>query len=253
LDGPDTVPYIGLINSTSFNYYHVADIFFNVYYRDGVTARLFAYTGGINGDDGKGTFRVKSVIQAKTADEFKTYKLAALLNAGRVAVDAPWEYVEGADYPILKFERADYDPVNDLPPSITYDHITAAAGYGGAIALDGSVLTITANDGYKIDIIYIGGESATAEQAVPSGGGAVHGAAGATIDLSNGLDDVKSIVATFAYTLNFHDPATGTLSVSRGAQTRTSGSIRGDLRSPAPQGTHYPVCNARPRVVLRNI
>jgi hypothetical protein len=220
----ETFTIIGGTSSADFLDLHVEAIFSNIYYNPAIGGRVFTIAA-LNGADDYGTNHVKNVIHSKTTDEFATAALAAALNNGRVAADAPWEYVEGADYPTLKFERADYDPTLDLPPPITYDHITAAAGYGGAIALDGSILTITANDGYLIDIIYIDGVAATAEQAVPSGGDAVHGAAGAAIDLSNGFDDVKSIVATFAYTLNFNTPANGTLSVSRGAQPLTSGSI----------------------------
>jgi hypothetical protein len=181
-----------------------------------------------SGTDGYGTDRVKAVIKSKTSGEFATAELATALNNGRTGNAAPWEYIANAAYPTLKFERADYDPENDLPPPVTYDHITPAAGYGGTIILDEDTLTITANDGYKIDVIYIDGVPATAAQAVPTEGSEVHGAAGAAIDLSSRFDDVKSVVATFAYTVNFNSPAGGTLSVSR---------VNGDLKSEIESGS----------------
>jgi hypothetical protein len=96
--------------------------------------------------------------------------------------------------------------------------INGAAGYGGRFTIEENsyILNIIPDDGYKIDVVYIDG--------VPLEG--VHGETSAEIDLETGYDDVKSIVATFAYTLNFQNPADGgTLSVSRGSDTLTSGDI----------------------------
>ncbi|MDR1291896.1 MAG: fibronectin type III domain-containing protein [Clostridiales Family XIII bacterium] len=149
---------IGFGNNADLLDYYIADIFSNVYYRPEIGGRLFGLSPG-NGDDGYGTERVKSVVHSKTTAEFKTAELAALLNNGRVAADAPWEYVAGADYPTLKFERADYDPALDLPPPPTYDHITAAAGYGGTIARnDEGLYTVTPAAGYVIDKIWVDGK-----------------------------------------------------------------------------------------------
>ena len=58
-------------------------------------------------------------------------------------------------------------------------------------------------------------------------------------------DATSSVFATFAYTLNFLNPASGTLSVSRGGETLTSGSIvrpGGAMCSPSrsPLGTPSP-------------
>jgi hypothetical protein len=103
-------------------------------------------------------------------------------------------------------------PVSTAEP----DALTASAGYGGKIEKSGNGYDVTADTGYKIDVIYIDGVPATAEQAVPSSGTTVQGAASCIIDTSSGFDDVKSIVATFAYTVNFQTPVSGfSLYVSR--------------------------------------
>jgi hypothetical protein len=113
---PSYAAYIGLINGSTFIDLHVADIFSNVYYRDGITTRLFFVSNSattINGEDGRGTFRVQKVIQPRTEAEFAAQALADALNAGRTGADAPWEYVDGSAYPTLKFQREGYDPAAD--------------------------------------------------------------------------------------------------------------------------------------------
>ncbi|MDR2359868.1 MAG: S-layer homology domain-containing protein, partial [Oscillospiraceae bacterium] len=190
--------------------------FSNVYYLPQSGNTLFGSAlSPMYGNDGFGTDRVKTVIRSKTADEFKSATLASALNNGRTGADAPWEYIEGNDYPTLKFERADYDPDEDVyVPPATGGDIKTAAGYGGNITFDDGVFTITPDDGYKIDIVYI--------DSVPTN--AYCGTESAEIAASE-LDGADGIVATFAYTVNFNIPANGTLSVSRGANTLTSGSI----------------------------
>jgi hypothetical protein len=153
----------------------------------------------LNGDDGYGTNHVKNVIKGKSVEEFASAEMATLLNNNRTGANAPWEYIADSDYPTLKFERADYDPDHDQTQSDTYEHIAMPTGYGGTKALEGDTLTVTADEGYRIDVIYIDGVHATETQAVPTEGGTVHGATSATIDLSSGYNEVKSIVATFAY------------------------------------------------------
>ncbi|MDR1147343.1 MAG: hypothetical protein LBK66_01795, partial [Spirochaetaceae bacterium] len=218
---------IGLGVLDTFTDFHVVAAFSNIYYLPESGTAIFGGTH-VAGDDGYGTDRVKTVIHPRTAEEFASADMAAALNAGRTGADAPWEYIVGNDYPTLKIEREGYDPDDDIyTPDPTTIDITAAAGYGGIIEFDEeeSVFTVTANEDYRIDVIYIDGVAATAAQAVPADGGALHGAQSAVIDVSSGYDDVTSIVATFAYTVNFPDPANGTLSVSRGGDTLTSGSI----------------------------
>jgi Synergist-CTERM protein sorting domain-containing protein len=56
----------------------------------------------VKGADGFGTDIVKEVIKSKTAEEFASPEMAALLNNGRTGADAPWEYIEGNPYPTLK-------------------------------------------------------------------------------------------------------------------------------------------------------
>jgi hypothetical protein len=87
----------------------------------------------------------------------------------------------------------------------TDEPLTASAGYGGAKAFANYVYIFTADTGYAVDVIYIDGVPDTSYQ----------GAASAVIDVSEGFDNVVSIVATFAHTINFQPPTNGTLSVSR--------------------------------------
>ncbi|MDR1069105.1 MAG: hypothetical protein LBL36_07685, partial [Clostridiales Family XIII bacterium] len=134
--GPGAVGYISSTGSTNYLDYHAAAIFSNIYYRNDVPTILFSQ-GDLNGDaddNGKkfGTFRVKSVIHGKTPDDFKTAQMAVLLNNGRRGADAPWEYVEGNDYPTLKFENTSGTPGIDYIP-VALD-IIVDFGYGGVIA-----------------------------------------------------------------------------------------------------------------------
>jgi hypothetical protein len=88
-------------SDTSFNPYDITQIFSNTYYLAGSVYRLFIPSNLVGGD-GLGTGLVKSVIKGKTAEEFASAEMAALLNNGRTGAAAPWEYVEGSDYPTLK-------------------------------------------------------------------------------------------------------------------------------------------------------
>ncbi|MDR1638721.1 MAG: S-layer homology domain-containing protein [Clostridiales bacterium] len=225
INGTHTI--IGFGNFTDFNDSHVYAIFSNIYYSPEIGGTLFGNSPS-NGADYFGTDLVKTIIHSKTTEEFASAELAAALNVDRTGTDAPWEYVTGNDYPTLKFERTDYSPDDDvyIPETPKID-ITVAAGYGGTIELDedNGTIVITANDEYKIDVVYIDGVPATAAQAVPTEGSELFGAAGATIDVSSGFENVKSVIATFAYTVNFLDPASGALSVSRGNSDLTSGSV----------------------------
>ncbi|MDR3296428.1 MAG: dockerin type I repeat-containing protein [Clostridiales Family XIII bacterium] len=96
---------------------------------------------------------------------------------------------------------------------------TGHAGYGGTISADAATgeFTVTATEGgYVIDEILIDG--------VPLAG--VQGETGAGYIFPGATQGgYHSIVATFAYTVNFNSPANGTLSVSRGDTTLQSGDI----------------------------
>jgi hypothetical protein len=111
---------------------------------------------------------------------------------------------------------------------------------------DEGTITVTANEDYRIDVIYIDGVPATAAQAVPADGDTLYGAQSAVIDVSSGFDEVKSIVATFAYTVNFTDPTNGALSVSReGEEAIESGSIvrAGEILTISYTGTDELIVN----------
>jgi hypothetical protein len=84
-----------------FGPYEITEVFPNTYYREGIGDRLFV-SSNLNGADGLGTNLVKTVIKSKTAAEFASAEMAALLNNGRRGANAPWEYVPGALYPTLK-------------------------------------------------------------------------------------------------------------------------------------------------------
>ena len=87
--------------SGEFRSYEIAEMYSNVYYREGIGTRLF-HNSSLGGKDGLGTDLVKTVIHSKTAAEFASAEMAALLNKGRTGANAPWEYIEGNDYPTLK-------------------------------------------------------------------------------------------------------------------------------------------------------
>jgi hypothetical protein len=279
---------IGFGNSATFNDTHVNYIFSNIYYRPEIGGTLFGQFTESNGSDGYGTEPVKQRIIGKTAAEFNSAALATALNAGRVGAEAPWEYVEGNDYPTLKFERADYDPVNDAETAeytlmVTADEngfvsssggsytageeitvnaaaysgyrfkewtaegvtldtptanpltftmpanavtltaafeadepipstIDAAFGYGGEITFSDDKYTVSATaNSYVIDEIWVDGVKLENVQGQT------------TFELT--AAPARSIFATFGYTINFPNPANGSLSVSRGSTELTSGSI----------------------------
>ena len=93
--------------------------------------------------------------------------------------------------------------------------IDTAAGWGGTItAAPGGNYTVTATAaGYVIDEVWVDGVKLTGV-----GGNGVTAYTTATAP-------TKSIFATFAHTINFLNPANGTLSVSRGGISLTSGDI----------------------------
>ena len=102
-----------LVTSTSSQNYTPTDIiniFSNTYYLrpeedddddDNNDGQLFV-PSILNGS-GLGTELVKTVIKSKTAAEFASAAMADLLNNDdRTGASAPWEYVEGAEYPTIK-------------------------------------------------------------------------------------------------------------------------------------------------------
>ena len=87
--------------------------------------------------------------------------------------------------------------------------VTAIAGYGGSI--DQTTCTATANEGFVIDQMWVDGAEITA-------------ASGQT-SYTPANAPTSSVFVTFAYTVNFNTPAGGSLSVTRGGVTLTSGTI----------------------------
>ncbi|MDR0819796.1 MAG: DUF4430 domain-containing protein, partial [Oscillospiraceae bacterium] len=89
--------------------------------------------------------------------------------------------------------------------------VQTSAGYGGAVTpAEGGAYTVAAtSEGYVIDEIWVDGVKLTD----------VQGLSEVTVTPSS------SVFATFAYTINFPNPANGTLSVSRGATSLKSGDI----------------------------
>jgi hypothetical protein len=277
-------------NSTDYSPYDITQIFSNTYYREKIGWALFL-PSNLNGADNLGTDLVKTVIHAKSTDDFASAEMAAALNNGRTGANAPWEYVDGNDYPTLKFERAGYDPNDEVvePEPDTYA-LTVNAGANGLVSSAGGnygagaeiTVTAAAYPGYRFASWTADGislELAAAnpltfempanvvtltaifevDEPIPSSIDAVAGYGGA-ISFSEGkysvsatsngyvideiwVDGVKlesvqgettfelttvptrSIFATFGYTINFPNPANGSLSVSRGANDLTSGSI----------------------------
>jgi uncharacterized protein (TIGR03382 family) len=106
---------IGYDNYDGYNQFVVYFNFANTYYLDDIGARLFD-AADANGDDGFGTDIVKEVIKSKTAAEFASAEMAALLNNGRTGADAPWEYVAGNDYPTIKATLSDSGPYSGPNP-----------------------------------------------------------------------------------------------------------------------------------------
>jgi hypothetical protein len=88
-------------NFGDYSQYSVPYNFANIYYREGIGTILFDAPGP-NGGDGLGTDTVKTVIKSKNAEEFASAGMAELLNNGRTGAAAPWEYIDGNDYPTLK-------------------------------------------------------------------------------------------------------------------------------------------------------
>ena len=87
--------------------------------------------------------------------------------------------------------------------------VTAVAGYGGSI--EQTTFTATADSGFVIDQMWVDG----AEIAAASG----------QTSYTPTATPSSSVFVTFAYTVNFPDPAGGSLSVTRGGVTLTSGTI----------------------------
>jgi hypothetical protein len=151
---------IGFGDYAGFNDSHTMAVFSNIYYLPESGSKLFGASTS-KGADGYGTELVKTTIKGKTTEEFKTQDLADDLNAGRKGAEAPWEYINGNDYPTLKFERADYDPdadnanVVDKETAETISGLVAEAGLGADkeyvmaetfIAADNDTLPATLTD-----------------------------------------------------------------------------------------------------------
>lgn len=87
--------------------------------------------------------------------------------------------------------------------------VTAVAGYGGTI--DQTTYTATADSGFVIDQMWVDGAEITAVSGQTS--------------YTPANTPTDSVFVTFAYTVNFNPPAGGSLSVTRGGVTLTSGTI----------------------------
>lgn len=87
--------------------------------------------------------------------------------------------------------------------------VTVIAGYGGSI--DQTTYTATANEGFVIDQMWVDGAEITAARGQTS--------------YTPANAPTSSVFVTFAYTVNFNTPAGGSLSVTRGGETLTSGTI----------------------------
>jgi hypothetical protein len=204
---------IGGATSESVTEFHIEAIFANVYYRPEVGGAVFGISD-LNGTDGYGSNRVKNVIKSKTTAEFASADMAALLNNGRTGDAALWEFVEGNDYPTFKWADGTGDDGTDGIESPA--EVDVVAVYGGSITYNNGSETYTVSptvDDYLIDAIWVDGVQLEN----------VHGLA--TYTTTAGQKPSRSIVASFAYTVNFNNPAHGSLSVSRGDVNLTSGSI----------------------------
>ena len=183
--------------SSSASGQDIVEWYDNVYYREGIGARLFN-ANNLNGADGMGITLVKTAIHGKTEDEFKNAEMAALLNNSRTGDAAPWEYVPGNDYPTLK---ADFDAnaaASAVPPA-KY----VKAFYGGTVTynLNGTYTITPTAEGYVIDEIWLGGKLIQGGQGLPA-------------YTTESAPEI-GVFATFGYSVNFNSPAGGTLSVSR--------------------------------------
>ncbi|MDR1219876.1 MAG: FIVAR domain-containing protein [Treponema sp.] len=229
---------IGLGTVSTFTDLHVLAAFSNIYYLPESGTRIFG-AGHVAGDDGWGTANAKTVIHPGTAAEFASADMAAALNNGRTGASAPWEYVADNDYPTLKFEREDYDPNDDIyipePDVIDIDF-----GYGGEITVtqdeDGQYTVSVTVDDYVIDTISVDGVRLDNVQGETT--------------FTTTVAPTRSIFATFAYTVNFPNPANGTLSVSRESELLTSGSIvrAGEILTVSYTGTDELILNGFERI-----
>jgi hypothetical protein len=133
-------------NVATYTSYHVSHNFANTYYRESIGTKLFdaAHPNGT----GLGTDIVKEVIKEKTADEFASAEMAALLNNGRTGADAPWEYVAGNAYPTLKSANPGTDPGTDPENDSVKVNIETDIQYPG----DGTPgVLITTVKGYQLN------------------------------------------------------------------------------------------------------
>jgi|GEM_PF-1975830 len=125
------------------------------------------------------------------------------------------EYVSSSVTKIIVSNDAGSGGTSDPEPV----GINVSSGYGGDHSYSAETgYTFTPITGYKLDVIYVDGVAHDATN--------VFGKTTYVLDTSTeAFADVKSIVATYAYTVNFLNPANGTLSVSRGGIPLTSGDI----------------------------
>jgi hypothetical protein len=108
--------------------------------------------------------------------------------------------------PATKITIPEFDSGGGTQPGA----ITVTDDYGGTHSNDNGVYTFAPQTGYKIYRIYVDGVSYDETN--------VYNKTTYTLDTTIGsFTDVKSIVATYAHTINFNTPSNGSLSVRRGA------------------------------------
>jgi len=105
-------------------------------------------------------------------------------------------------------------PAN-VTPALTPTIVTAVAGHGGTVTGSGGAgaYTVTPSTGYVIDQVFINGVS----QAISNRNSFTH-----TFPPDMGA---QSIFATFGYTVNFNQPANGTLTVTSASVNLSSGTL----------------------------
>jgi hypothetical protein len=220
----------------------ITAVFSNIYYRPEIGGKLFNLSEANGAPTNTGTSRVQVLVHSTNVEDFATAALATALNNGRTGASAPWEFVENNAYPTLKFERADYDPNDDIytPEPPEPDVIDVDYGYGGVITAvqdeDGQYAVSVTADNYVIDTISVDGVRLDNVQGLTT--------------FTTTVTPTRSIFATFAYTVNFIDPANGTLSVSRESEYLTSGSIvrAGEILTVSYIGTDELILNGLERI-----
>jgi hypothetical protein len=131
--------------------------------------------------------------------------------AGASATNVADSDTIAAIFPKTETDPSAPPPDDPEPPPEDPAGIDVATGYGGIVSVsEHGTATITATqNGYVIDRVWVDGILLDGVQGLKTVG---------TLTAP-----LRSVFATFAYTINFPNPVNGTLSVSRGEDTLTSG------------------------------